>query len=603
MALVALLALAAAPGAGAQEQPDGQGKLTFTVGIANDIDSMNPFLGYLAESYEVWQTMYDYLTGYSQKDYSPTPSLAESWTTSPDGKTWTYKIRQGVKWSDGKPLTAKDVAYTFNRVLEGETEQTNYGGYVANITSVTAPDDATVVMTTKVPTPIMTHLAVPILPEHIWKNVSDAEIGSFDNEKNVVGSGPFVFEQRKTGQFVRLRANKSYWGGAPKIDELVFRVFNNKDAMIQALRKGEVDFADDVDANLFEALKNTEGIATVAADYAGFNELAFNTGAALDTGEPIGDGHPALKDKRVRQAIARAVDKTTLVQRVLRGYGSEATSVIPALYPNLQWKPGDGEALGFDLAAANQLLDDAGYRDGNGDGVREMPNGDRPLQFRLFARQESPNSQQSVKFIEGWLKQIGIAAKTSVIEENRLTEVIGQGEFDMFEWGWVVEPDPDYQLSVFTCAQRSYKQGAAGKITPGLSDSFYCNPAYDKLYEQQGQTVDPNRRAEIVKQMQAILYQDAPYVVTFYYDDLQAYRSDRFGGFVAQPDPGGVLLFQYGTYSYQRIGPPEAAAAAGDGDGGSSLPVVLIGAVVVLAALGGGLLLARRRSSTRDERE
>jgi peptide/nickel transport system substrate-binding protein len=140
--LVALLALTAAPSVTAQEQPAG--KLTFTVGIANDIDSMNPFLGYLAESYEVWQTMYDYLTGYSQKDFSPTPLLAESWTTSEDGKTWTYKIRQGVKWSDGQPLTARDVAYTFNRVLDGETEQTNYGGYVANLQSVTASDDATV---------------------------------------------------------------------------------------------------------------------------------------------------------------------------------------------------------------------------------------------------------------------------------------------------------------------------------------------------------------------------------------------------------------------------------------------------------------------------
>jgi peptide/nickel transport system substrate-binding protein len=230
-----------------------------------------------------------------------------------------------------------------------------------------------------------------------------------------------------------------------------------------------------------------------------------------------------------------------------------------------------------------------------------MPNGGRPLQFRLMARQESPNSQQSVQFIQGWLKQIGIDAKVSVVEENRLTDIIGQGEFDMFEWGWVVDPDPAYQLSVFTCAQRSYKS-PGGEVSPGLSDSFYCNPAYDKLYDEQSKTIDPNRRAELIKQMQAMVYQDAPYVVTFYYDDLQAYRSDRFSGFVPQPDPGGVLAFQWGTFSYQRIGPPQAAAT-GSGGGGSSLPVILIGAVVVLAAAGGGLLLARRRSATQDERE
>jgi peptide/nickel transport system substrate-binding protein len=155
-------------------------------------------------------------------------------------------------------------------------------------------------MTTKEPSPTMLRLAVPILPEHIWKNIDEKKVSTFDNEKNAVGSGPFKLEERRTGQFVRLSANKSYWGGAPKIDEVVYRVFNNADAMIQALKKGEIDFADGLDPAPFNSLKSTEGITTVPADYSGFDELAFNTGAALDTGEPIGDGHPALKDKRLR---------------------------------------------------------------------------------------------------------------------------------------------------------------------------------------------------------------------------------------------------------------------------------------------------------------
>jgi peptide/nickel transport system substrate-binding protein len=169
-----------------------------------------------------------------------------------------------------------------------------------------------------------------------------------------------------------------------------------------------------------------------------------------------------------------------------------------------------------------------------------------------------------------------------VVEENRLTEIIGQGEFDMFEWGWVVEPDPDYQLSTFTCGSRSYKSG--GDVLANLSDSFYCNTAYDKLYEQQKITIDPAKRADIVKQMQKMLYDDAPYVVTFYYDELQAYRSDRFAGFQAQPDPGGVVLFGYGTYSYRNITTPQAAASAAD-DGGSGVPLIPI--AIGVAVLGG----------------
>jgi peptide/nickel transport system substrate-binding protein len=595
--LVALLALTAVPGVRAQEQPAG--KVTFTVGIINDVDSLNPFIGILAETYEVWALMYDYLTGSSQKDFSPVPGLAESWKVSDDELTWTYKIRRGVKWSDGQPLTARDAAYTFNRILKGTFEQTNYGNYVGNIKSVTAPDDTTLVMTTKEPSPSMLRLAVPILPEHIWKSIDEKEVSTFDNEKNAVGSGPFKLEERRTGQFVRLSVNKSYWGGAPKIDEVVFRVFNNTDAMVQALRKGEIDFADQLDPAPFNSLKNTPGITTVPGKYSGFNELAFNTGAALDTGEPIGDGHPALKDKRLRQAIAHAVDKQLIVDRVYGGYATPASGVIPALYANLTYQPADGEAFNFDLAEANRLLDAAGYRDTNGDKVREMPDGGRPLRFRLLARQESNTSQQSVQFIQGWLRDIGIATEVKVVEENRLTEIIGQGEFDMFEWGWVVEPDPDYQLSTFTCASRSYKSG--GDVTANLSDSFYCNPEYDKLYEQQKVTIDAAKRAEIVKQMQKMLYDDAPYVVTAYYDDPQAYRSDRFTGFQPQPDPDGVVLFQYGTYSYRNITTPQAAGGGAD-DGGSGLPLIPIAAGVAVVGAA-GVLLALRRRSTRDERE
>jgi peptide/nickel transport system substrate-binding protein len=453
-------------------------------------------------------------------------------------------------------------------------------------------------MTTKEPSPTMLRLAVPILPEHIWKNIDEKKVSTFDNEKNAVGSGPFKLEERRTGQFVRLSANKSYWGGAPKIDEVVYRVFNNADAMIQALKKGEIDFADGLDPAPFNSLKSTEGITTVPADYSGFDELAFNTGAALDTGEPIGDGHPALKDKRLRQAIAHAVDKKALVDRVLGGYGTEATGIIPALYKDLTFQPSEAEAYNFDLAEANRLLDAAGYKDTNGDKVREMPGGGRPLRFRLFARQESNTSQQSVQFMRGWLRDIGIATDVKVVEENRLTEIIGQGEFDMFEWGWVVEPDPDYQLSTFTCGSRSYKSG--GDVTANLSDSFYCNPAYDKLYQQQKVTIDPAKRADIVRQMQRMLYVDAPYVVTFYYDELQAYRSDRFTGFQAQPDPGGAVLFHYGTYSYRNITTPQAAAAGADDGGGVPLIPIAIGVAVVGAA---GVLVALRRRSTQDERE
>lgn len=590
--LAASAASAFAPAAVAAQTPPP--KVTFTVGILNDVDSLNPYTGIVAEAYEAWNLMYDTLTGTSDKDFSPVPQLAESWTESADGTTWTYRLRSGVKWSDGQPLTARDVVYTFERIMNGTYEQTNYGSYVANITAVTAPDDTTVVMTTTGPSPIMLRLAVPILPEHVWKDVGADEVQAYTNEENAVGSGPFTLVERRTGQFVRFAANKDYWAGAPTIDEVVLRVFNNTDALIQAMKNGEVDFADGVDADPWEALKSVPGVTTYPATYYGFNEIAFNTGAALDDGTPIGDGHPALKDVRVRRALQQAIDTQALVDRVLNGTGTPGSTVIPPTYADLHLEPANPR--GFDIAAANAALDAAGYARGP-DGVRRMPDNDTPLVFRLYARQESTTSQRSAQFVSGWLEQVGVTANIKVIAEDNLTEQIGQGTYDMFEWGWVVEPDPDYQLSTFTCSKRSYTEG--GSTLANLSDSFYCNPVYDELYALQATQTDRAERAATVKKMQQLLYDDAVYAVTFYYDDLQAY-SDRFTGFVPQPAPKGALLFQYGTYSYRNI---SLASAPDENTETGGVPVSLIGGVVaVVAAAGvlGAVLLRRRRGDAMD---
>ncbi len=605
-ALVAAALPATSTSAGAGIRATADGKTTFTVGITQDIDSLNPFTGIVASAYEIYQLSYDTLTDYAQKDFSTEPSLAESWDVSADGLTWTYHIRSGVTWSDGVPLTARDVAYTFNRVRKGKYEQTNFGNYVSDLTSVTATDDQTVVMKVKKPTPIMLSLAVYILPEHIWKDIDAKKVRSFANEPGpdgIVGSGPFVVTEHKRGQFIRLSANKNYWGGAPAIDELVFRIFNNEDSLAQALRRGEIDFADSLGANVFKSLESADGVTTVPANYSGFDEIAFNTGAALDDGTPIGDGHPALKDPKVRVALSYAIDTQTLVDRVLGGRGSPGSSIIPPIYENLHFDPG-ADAFTFDPARAESLLDDAGYTKG-ADGVRRMPGGGRQLSFRLLGRSNSQTSQQSVQFVAGWLEDIGVQVKTKIVSEDALTEIIGEGKFDMFEWGWVVEPDPNYQLSTFTCANRSYKDG--GSVFANLSDSFFCDKRYDQLFAQQAGQIDPAERAATVKEMQRIVYEQAPYVITFYYDNLEAYRSDRFTGLLPQPEPDGSLLFQYGTASYRSVRPvtaddaaPAASGGGGSGssasDGGSSTPFVAGGVVAGLLVLAGaGFVVARGR--------
>lgn len=580
-----------------------------TVGIVNDIDSLNPFVGYVVEAYEVWGLMYDSLTGYGQKDFAAVPGLAEKWSTSADGKTWTYTIRSGVTWSDGTPLTARDAAYTFNRIINGTAEKTNYGNYVANIIKAEAPNDTTLVLTTDQPTPTMLHLAVPILPEHIWKQISAEQVSTYKNSPTdvvkPVGSGPYILKERKVGQYVRLVANTSYWAGAPHMDELIFRVYSSPEALAQALKKGEIDIADSLEANVFDSLKGQPGITTLKSKYSGFNEIAFNVGAALVDGTPIGDGHPALKDKAVRSALAHAVDLDTILKRAIGGYGEVATGVVPSMYSTFHYQP--ETRYDFDIAKANQMLDAAGYRRG-ADGIRRMPDGTRPLSFRFFARAESKPSQTTMDYVKEWFSQVGVQIIPKTISEDQLTEAVTTGDFDLFEWGWVVEPDPDFQLSVFTCAQRSTKEG--GEVQAGLSDGFYCNPQYDALYAKQKTQIDVTDRAATVKAAQKLLYDDVPYLLEYYYDNLQAYRSDKIANVVPQPEPDGVIVFQYGTYTYRSVmtkadfdakqGQARAATASTTQLG----PTLILGSLIGgLLLFGGGYALGRRNRRLEDVRE
>ena len=613
---VAAITLAAVPAA-AVPQAQAADPVVFTVGMLSDVDSLNPFTGVLAESYEIFQLQYATLMQPSSADFTPAPGLAESWEESADGKTWTYTLRPDLVWSDGTPLTANDVVYTFNRILDGRYEQRNYGNYVRNITSVEATDDRTVVMTVRAPSPIMERLAVYILPEHVWSGVDAKAVKSFANEPEgepLVGSGPFLVAERRTGQFIRLVANDSYYAGRPKVDELVFRIYNNPDALGQALIKGEVDFATGLTADVFSTLEGQEDITTYAGVYAGFNELAFNMGAATADGKPIGDGNPHLQDQQVRLAISHAIDRQQMVDKILNGYGTPGSTIIPPLYTTLHIDPGTQT---YDPALANQILDDAGYAMGP-DGVRVGPDG-APMKYRLFVRTDSDSSVKSGEYFKSYLAAIGIEAEIKPVDENALFEIIGRGEFDMFEWGWVVEPDPDYQLSTFTCAKRSYEDG--GEIYADLSDSFYCDEEYDQLYAAQSEETDQTARADIVKQMQQILYDAVPYVVTYYYDNLEAYRSDRFTGFVGQPEGSGSLLFQYGVYSYANVAPVSAdsggdttaspspgASESADTSGGTAEPTsdgsntgLIIGLVIAaLVIVGLVVALVRMRSKSQE---
>ena len=448
-----------APPAMADEEPT-----TFTVALLNEVDSFNPFLGIEAESYEMWALAYDYLVGYSMEDMSPEPALATEWETSDDGLTWTFTMRDDVTWSDGEPLTAQDVAYTYGRILDGGPEAATWSSYLAGVESVEAPDDTTVVLTLKKPNAVLPLLPIPIVPEHVWKDVPEDQVKSYGNEPSegapVVGSGPFrLVEGTAGGSTYRFEANPDYWKGAPHVDQVVFRVYKSDDPAVQALIKGEVDFVEGLSALQVQSLEGREGITAHNGDSPSFDEIAFNTGSVdVETGDPIGDPNPAVLDPAFRYALNFALDREQLIRTVYQGGGKPGATIIPPAYGDYIWTPPEDDAFAFDLDKAGQLLDEAGYTVG-ADGKRTLPDGDPIGTIRLAARSDSQTSVDVMDYFKEWLGELGIDAEVQAYESSKLTDVILEGEFDAFEWGWYVEPDPDSMLSYMTCGQRGWLVG------------------------------------------------------------------------------------------------------------------------------------------------
>ncbi|MBV9830645.1 MAG: ABC transporter substrate-binding protein, partial [Marmoricola sp.] len=555
VACLALVAATLAPALAAAPAAHGADKVTFTVGFTDPVDSLNPFVGYDADSYELWDLMYDYMIGYSMKDLSPVPALATKWETAADGKTWTFHIRSGVKWNDGVPLTAADIAYTYNRVLHGTTEAGNWGNYLNNVATVTAPDAQTVVLTLKKPNAVLPLLPIPIVPEHVWKNISEKQIKDFPNTpKNgqpVVGSGPFNMVQGTTGGSTYvMTANKSYWGGTPHVDELDFKLYKAQDPAVQALIKGEIDYVNDITPLQVRALKNRPGITAHNGISPAFEEIGFNTGSIdTKTGKPMGNPNPAVLDPKFRYALGFAVDRDRLVKSAYQGAALPGSTIIHPAYKRWTWTPSKDEEQTFDLTKAGQLLDAAGYKKG-ADGKRTMPNGKPIGTLRLYARATDQRSVDTLNFFQEWLKALGIDAKVTAMDESKLGDDITAGDYDVFQWDWFVEPDPDGILDDFTCGQRG-----------GLSDSWYCDKQYDAMYQQQNQSTDLSAREAVVKKMVQQLYLQAPYIVTAYPTTGEAFRSDKFACFQPQPTPGGVWLVQYGTKNYTQLRPAKGAGS------------------------------------------
>jgi peptide/nickel transport system substrate-binding protein len=571
--------------AGVGSAAENAGPVTLTIGFGQDVDTFNPAVGPLVIDYEAWNLQYATLTDKAAKDFKTIPGLASSWKSSNGGKTWTYTLRPNLKWSDGTPLTSADVAYTINR--SRQEAWLNYSATTENITA-SAPNPRTVVLRSSVPDPKLPTMDVYIVPKHVYSKISKKNLAKYP-ARDGVGSGPFTLDKYVKGQFFRMKANPRYWGGKPAVDQVVFRLYTNSDAMVFALKKGEIDAAQDIPASAFPDLEKTKGIVAVQGQQGGFEELALNGYA----GKPPRDTkkfnapNPALRDLRFRQAIAHAIDKKALVSRPYQGIGTPADAVSSSANPEWLPKIPKGQLYEFDLDKSKQILDAAGYKDTNGNGIRNLPRGGKDIVLRYLVRSESNYSRPVAQFITAWLKEIGIGTKISVFNDSQLTVEIGKGAYDMFVWGWTPFVDPDPELSYFTCSQVAVD---ASDFTNYYNDASWCDPGYDALYKRQKVELDHAKRVSLVHQMLTRFYRSAVYDVLEYSPDLQAYRTDRFTGWLHQPANIGPVIFSNTSPTYANLKPlKKQTSGFGPETGGR-----VVGALMLLTAA--GLLVRGRRT-------
>ena len=579
---------------GASESPSpAAGKTILRLGWTVDADNLNPFIGYESSAYEIWAINYELLVGFRASDLANVPGagLATAWETSPDGKVWTFTITDKSKWQDGQPLTAADVAFTFNYVLKNKLGM--FIDYLKFIDKVEASDATHVVFTCSKPKANMLGLWIPILPEHIWSKISAAEVEkSFKNPPPIVGSGPFQTVEWQKGKFLRMEANKSYWRGAPKVDEVIFQVYDNSDTMAQDLKAGTIQSAWDIPSAQFDALNNEPDLESIRAVTIGYDELGFN--CADKKIYPKSTGNPVLTDPAFRSALQWAVDKDKIASIGYNGNAAPADTIITRDYYTAEadYHLTPPNPYTFDLEKAKAALDAAGYTDSNGDGIRDYKG--KPITLRLYARTSSIQSQNCGKLIAGWFKSIGLDIKYQVIDDGALGDKQYNYEgdqyapdFDLFIWGWGGDVDPNFILSVMTTDS-----------IEAWSDCIWSNKEYDKLFLQQQTTIDVQQRIDIVKQMQQIVYDESPYIPLVYPEYLEAADTTTWTGWVRAQDNKGGWWYNTQPDTYVAVHPGTAAVKSSSSN--ATLIIALVAAVVIVIAI---ILLLMRRRGARTEVE
>jgi peptide/nickel transport system substrate-binding protein len=484
------------------------------IGRPNGLDSMNP--GVAQGSDAVMTSVYPKLAQYSADASKIIPDLALSWKGSNGGKTWTFKIAQGGKWSDGKPVTAADAAFTINTYVKyGPIGAAgNYAGTVAGITTASAPDSSTLVVNYKEPLSrdllLANLLIMPVLPEHIWsQHTGDGgqDLLKFSNVPAVTG-GAFSLKTFRKGEIAVMERNENYYGEKAKVKQIALKAYTSPDAMIAALKAGDLDLVLNLQSSSLPAIESDSSLVVDPGPL-------FREDLMFINGRPGNSQSPSLKDPKVREAIDLAIDRDNLTKVLYAGTGKAARGMFP---PDVgPWHDQDVAPV-FDADRAKQLLDDAGYTPGPG-GVRAKAG--QKLSYTMLIDAGSPEASRRFQLIKADLADVGIAV-TAVAQDlgASITTVTKTDKWDLFQTSAGFAIDPDLQISQNLC-------GAAFKTT--------CVKRYDELADQQRLEQDTDKRVELVHETEQVLADERTVMVLGMHSAIVAFRKG-WQGIVTMPD-------------------------------------------------------------------
>ena len=470
-----------------------------------------PMLASDSASHSVSGLIFNGLVKYDT-DLSVIGDLAESWDISKDGLVITFHLRKGVKWADGVEFTAEDVLFGYKTIIDEKTP-TAYKEDFLQVKKAEVPDKYTFRATYEKPfAPALTTWGnLVILPKHLLEG---KDITKTDFARNPIGLGPYKLSKWVPDQELILESYKDYFEGRPYIDRYIYKRIPDPATMFLVLRTGEIDM---MGLTPLQYTKQTE------TDYFRKNFNKYRFPAFQYTHMAFNLKHPFFKDKRVRQAIAYAIDKSELVDVVLFGLGSPATGpYVPNTWP---YNP-NVKKYEYNTEKAKQLLKEAGWEDTDGDGLLDKDG--RPFKFTVFTNTGNKLRENTATIIQWRLAKIGIKMEIRKLEWSTfINQFIDKKRFEAVILGWSIGLDPD-QYDIWHSSKTREKE---------LNFISYSNPEVDALLEKGRRTFDINERKKAYFRIQEILAEEVPYIF-LYVPDATLIVSARVKGI--KPSPIGI---------------------------------------------------------------